>query len=174
MYNNIMEKESELIEKKSKLLLSHHNYASWYKRIIEESISQFGIYDLLTEGIEPNFEVELPDYKVKAVSVGDAIIPEKNVKDGYVVDDRGNYIIVEDRTKNLREKVYLQKLAEMSAKKEKFETSKRVIKRIIIQTLSVEIKDMLQNEGIVFKNLMKGNDVLELIKLIKKLVLCYW
>jgi len=163
-----MEREIDNSDRRIKFLLSHHNYTSWYKRILEESINQFGVYQLLSKGLEPDFEVDPPDYRIKAISIGDSYTPDKNVKDGYIIDDRGNFIIIDDRGKNLKEKVYLQKLAEMSSRKEKFEASKRNIKRIIIQSLSIEIKDMLQNEGETFNNLMMGNDLLELLKLIKK------
>jgi len=146
-----MDKEPEMMDRKSRVFLTHHNYVSWYKKIVEESISLYGIYDLLLEGVEPSFEVDPPDYRVKAVNIGDAKTNDRNVRDGHVIDDKGNYLIVDDRTKNLREKVYLQKLAEVASRKEKFENSKRVIKRILIQTLSTEIKDMLQNEGLYLR-----------------------
>ena len=160
-----MNKDSEISDN---LLLSHDNYLSWYNRILEESMFHYGIYELSTEGVEPNFEVDYPDYRVRAITIGDSYTSERNIRDGYIMDDSGCFMSVDDRAKNFRDKVYLLKLAEMSSKREMFESSIRVIKRIIIQTLSPEKKDMLQNEGTAYKNLMKGNDIIELIKLIKK------
>ena len=48
-----MERESDVMEKKNRLILNHHNYVSWYKRILEESISQYAVYDLLLDGKSP-------------------------------------------------------------------------------------------------------------------------
>ena len=56
-----MNKNSEISDD---LLLSHHSYVSWYNRILEESMFHYGIYELLTEGVAPNFEVDYPDYVV--------------------------------------------------------------------------------------------------------------
>ena len=147
--------------------LTRDNFVPWYKRMIEETCHMSGIEDLLVDGIEKQFTVKEPEYRVRAINEGDARTPDNRQIDGYVINSAGVFLELAESVKKRVDKVYIENLKKSLDRQERYDSNKKSAKKIIVQNIGKEVKDMLQLEP-EYKKHFKEDNIVEMIKIIKR------
>ena len=145
--------------------LTRDNFVPWFKRIIEDTCHMPGIEDLLVDGIEKEFKVKEPEYRIPALTEGEAITPENRRRDGFITNSLGNFLELSEAVRKRVDKVYFKALEKALDKQDKYETNKKLAKKLIVQNIGKEIKDMLQIEP-NYKKHFKEDNIVEIIKMV--------
>ena len=148
-------------------MLTRDNYVPWFKRLIEETCHMQGIEELLMDGKEKEFRVKEPEYRIPAIKEGDALTPDNRQREGYIINSSGNFLELAESVKKRLDKIYIRAIEKASDKQDKYESNKRATKKIIIQNIRKEVKDMLQLEP-NYKKYLKEDNIVEMMKIIKR------
>ena len=148
-------------------ILTRDNYVPWFKRLIEDTCHMQGIEELLMDGKEMEFRVKEPEYRIPAIKEGDALTPDNRQREGYIINSSGNFLELAESVKKRLDKIYIRALEKASDKQDKYENNKRSTKKIIIQNIGKEVKDMLQLEP-NYKKYLKEDNIVEMMKIIKR------
>ena len=108
-------------------ILTLRNYPAWITRLTLESIGYYGMHELLTNLKELDFKVEEVDIRLPAVLTGTFATKTGNIKEGYQVNDKGEFMNLSERAIAILDKLYVEKVKEMSGYEKIYKANKKTV-----------------------------------------------
>ena len=110
-------------------ILTRKNYNNWIAKVACEFSNKIGMESLIMNGVEKVFEVERPNNKVAVILSGPFTTPPGRRLDGYITDEHGKHLELDERVQRNVDKEYDYKLKRNDRDLAAYESAKRDVVR---------------------------------------------
>jgi len=150
-------------------ILTRKNYNNWIAKVACEFSNKIGMESLIMNGVEKVFEVERPNYKVAVILSGPFTTPPGRRLDGYITDEHGKHLELDERVQRNVDKEYDYKLKRNDRDLAAYESAKRDVVRYMNINVSPWIREKVKSIGNAYTDMSKKEDVIGIMGHLKRI-----